>query len=159
MKTDNAERYAALAALLTLGLPFAYAKENKINRSELPVAVEKTASAASFGASIRGFSTERENGKRVYEVEMILNGHTKDLQIAEDRTLNEVEEEVAFDSLPAGIQTALNAKAKLTGATITKVESLTKKGSLVAYEAATRTGTKKGEIQVGSQGGRLRHSE
>jgi hypothetical protein len=55
------------------------------------------------------------------------------------------------------VQAALTAKAG--GAKITKVESLTKHGKLVAYEAATLKGTKKGEIQVGPDGGKLSHEE
>ena len=39
------------------------------------------------------------------------------------------------------------------------MESLTKRNKLVAYEAATMKGTKKGEIQVGPDGGKLSHEE
>jgi len=88
---------------------------------------------------------------------MIVDGHTKDIQIAEDGTLNEIEEEVQMDSLPSELQARLKAKAR--GATITKVESLTKHGAIVAYEAATLKGSKTGEIQVGPDGKNLAHSE
>ena len=87
----------------------------------------------------------------------MVDGHSKDIQIAEDGTLNEIEEEVAFATLPANVQAALTAKAG--GAKITKVESLTKHNKLVAYEAATLKGTKKREIQVGPDGGKLSHEE
>ena len=50
---------------------------------------------------------------------MTVQGHSKDIQIAEDGTLNEVEEEVAFATLPARVQEALAAKSG--GAKITKV--------------------------------------
>jgi uncharacterized membrane protein YkoI len=135
----------------------AAAQEKKLDRSALPPAVEKTVQAQSQGATIKGFTTERENGKKVYEAEMIVDGHTKDIQIATNGTLNEIEEEVAFDALPPAVQTALTTKA--AGAKIVKVESLTKKDKLVAYEAATLKGNKKGEIQVGPDGGRLAHPE
>jgi hypothetical protein len=135
----------------------AVAAEKKIDRSALPPAVEKTVQAQSQGATIKGFTTEVEHGKRAYEVEMILNGHSKDVEIAENGTVNEVEEETAFDSLPATVQAALKTKA--AGAKITKVESLTKKDKLVAYEAATLKAAKKGEIQVGPDGEALSHEE
>jgi uncharacterized membrane protein YkoI len=144
------------ASILTLALG-AVAEEKKIDRSALPPAVEKTVQAQSQGATIKGFATEREHGKQVYEVEMIVDGHTKDIEIAVDGTLNEIEEEVAFDSLPANVQAALKAKA--AGAKITKVESLTKNDKLVAYEAATLKGAKKAEIQVGPNGNALAHEE
>lgn len=144
------------ATILTLPL-YALAQEKKIERSALPPAVEHTIQQQSQGATIKGFSTEREHGKKVYEAEMIVNGHTKDIGIDADGTLNEIEEEVAFNSLPQGVQSALTTKA--AGAKIVKVESLTKKDKLVAYEAATLKGTKKGEIQVGPDGKTLAHEE
>ncbi len=135
----------------------AIAQEKKIERSALPPAVEKTVQAESRGAIIKGFTTERENGKRTYEAEMTVNGLSRDIEIAEDGTLNEVEDEVAFASLPAKVQSALMARA--AGAKITKVESLTRKNKLVAYEAAITKGTKKSEIQVGPAGEKLSHEE
>ena len=42
---------------------------------------------------------------------------------------------------------------------ITKVESLTKRGVLVAYEAQVRTGVKRSEVQVGPDGKPLAHPE
>ena len=144
------------ASALTLTVT-AFGQEKKVDRSKLPPAVEKTIQAQSQGATVKGISTERENGKLQYEVEMTVNGHSKDLAVATDGTLLEIEEEVTFDSLPSGAKDALTAKA--AGARITKVESLTKKGKLVAYEAATIKGDKKGEIQVGPNGETLKHEE
>ena len=134
-----------------------HAQEHKIARTALPAAVEKTVQANTQGATIKGIATEMEGGKKVFEAETILNGHTRDIQIAADGTLNEIEEEVALDSLPAPVQKALVAKAGT--AKITKVEALTKKGKLVAYEAATLKGAKKGEVQVGPNGETLKHDE
>lgn len=135
----------------------AIAQEKKIDRAALPPAVEKTVQAQSQGATIKGFTTEVEHGRRVYEAETMVNGHSRDIEIAPDGSLNEVEEQVAFDSLPANVQAALTAKAK--GAKITKVESITKKDKLVAYEAATLKGMRHGEIQVGPDGKKLSHEE
>ena len=151
-------RYACPAALTMIAVSLTIAaQEKKIEQSALPAAVQKVIQEQSQGATIKGYSTEVDHGKKVYEAEMIVNGHTKDLQIAADGTLNEIEEEVAFDSLPSAVQVALAKKA--VGAKVTKVESLTKHGKLVAYEAATLKGRKKSEIQVGSDGAKLSHEE
>ena len=45
------------------------------------------------------------------------------------------------------------------GGKIGKVESLTKQGKLVAYEAVVTAGTKHHEIQVGPDGKKLAHPE
>jgi len=69
----------------------------------------------------------------------------------------EIEEEVAIASLPPAVNEGLT-KAAGKG-TIEKVESLTKKGKIVAYEAVVKTGTKKSEVQVGPDGKKLDHEE
>jgi uncharacterized membrane protein YkoI len=133
------------------------AQEKKIQRSDLPPAVEKTVAEQSKGATIKGFSTEVEDGKKIYEVELTVNGHGKDVSMDTQGNVIEVEEEVPIASLPQAVKEGLT-KAAGKG-TITKVESLTKKGKLVAYEAVVKTGTKSSEIQVGPDGKKLAHPE
>jgi hypothetical protein len=154
MKTSYLVGLAA-SALLLAGT--ASAQEKKIKRSDLPPAVEKTVAAQSAGATIRGFSAEKEKGQTFYEAEMMVNGHSKDVLIAADGMVVEVEEQVALDSLSAEVKAGLQAKAG-TGKFL-KVESLTKKGKLVAYEAQVETNGKKSEVQVGPDGKPLDHEE
>lgn len=144
------------ASLLALTLA-ASAQEKKIDRSTLPAAVEKAVKAETGGATIKGFAQEHEHGKTFYEVETIVDGHTRDILFAVDGSIAEIEEEVALDSLPANVQAALKTKA--AGASIDKVESLTKKGTLVAYEAQIKRNGKAAEIQVGPNGQKLSHEE
>lgn len=146
-----------VAGAIGFGLVLSASAEKAVSRSSLPPAVEKTVQEQTQGATIRGISSEKEDGVFEYEVEMTVDGHGRDIAIAKDGTLLETEDEVAMNSLPSNVQSALQAKA--AGAKITKVESLTKKGKLVAYEAATLKGSKKGEIQVGPSGEKLAHEE
>ncbi len=150
-------QYAVVAGTMFALTLSVSAQEKKVDRAKLPAAVEKTVQEQSKGSTIKGISSEIEDGVFQYEVEMTAVDHSKDIAIAKDGTLLEIEEEVALASLPANVQSALTAKS--AGAKITKVESLTKKGKLVAYEAATLKGTKKGEIQVGPAGEKLMHEE
>src|SRR6478736_4879146 len=86
------------------------------------------------GATIRGYSTEVEKGKRLYEAQLTVNGHSKDISMDASGNILAIEEEVSGDSLPTNVKEALT---KAAGAgTITKVESIAKNGKLVAYEAA-----------------------
>ena len=135
----------------------AQAQEKKIKRSQLPPAVEKTVAEQSQGATIKGFSTEIEKGKRVYEVAMTVDGHSKDILIDSKGNVIEVEEVVAMDSLSQPVKDALT-KAAGTG-TINIIESLTKNGALVAYEGHVKRGLKRFEIQVGPNGEKLAHPE
>jgi len=151
-------RYAALAALAALSLAtIAFAQEEKIQRADLPPAVEKTVAAQSLGATIKGFSQEKENGQTYYEAEMAVAGHTKDVLIDTAGAVVEVEEQVALDALPTTVKNGLQAKAGK--GKILKVESLTKHDKLIAYEAKVLTDGKKSEIQVGPDGKPLDHEE
>jgi hypothetical protein len=150
------ERVLALAGVL-LCATFAFSQEKKIKRSDLPPAVEKAVAAQSEGATIRGFSQEKEKGQTFYEAEMVVNDHSKDVLIDSNGDIVEVEEEVAMDSLPGSVKEGLQAKAGK--GKLQKVESLTKHDKLVAYEAVVQTNGKKSEIQVGPDGKPLPHEE
>jgi uncharacterized membrane protein YkoI len=149
--------FVAMAASGLLLAGSASAQEKKIKRSDLPPAVEKTVAAQSEGATIKGFSTEKEKGQTLYEVELMVNGHSKDISMAADGSIVEVEEQVVLDSLSADVKAGLQAKAGK--GKILKVESLTKKGKLVAYEAQVDTNGKKSEVQVSPEGKPLDHEE
>jgi hypothetical protein len=147
----------AFAAGVLLLLSSASAQEKKIKRSDLPPAVGKTVAAQSAGTTIRRFSSERENGQTLYEVEMTVSGHSKDVSMTGDGSVVEVEEQVALDALSPEVKAGVEAKAGKRK--ILKVESLTKKDKLVAYEAKVETNGKKTEIQVGPDGKPLDHQE
>jgi hypothetical protein len=135
----------------------AQATDKKLKRTDLPVAVQKTADEQSKGATVVGYASEQEKGQTLYEVELKINGHSKDVSMDSSGKVVEVEEEVTFDSLGPGVQKGLTAaagKGKLG-----KVESLTKAGKLVAYEAVVVTGGKRSEVQVGPDGEKLKHEE
>ena len=139
------------------GISIARGQEKKIKLEQLPPAVRKTIAAESANARVVGYSTELEKGKRLYEAELIVDGHSKDISIDGDGNIVEVEEQVKLESLPSSVRDAL-ARAAGSG-TIGKVESLTKQGRLVAYEAHVKKGTRRFEIQVGPGGEKLAHPE
>jgi uncharacterized membrane protein YkoI len=146
-----------ISAVAVLTATSAVAQEKKIKRSDLPPAVEKTVAAQSAGATVKGFSRENENGQTYYEAEMVVNGHSKDILIDANGAIVEVEEEVAMNALPAEVKAGLQAKAG--EGKLVKVESITKKDKLVAYEAQVTKDGKKSEVQVGPDGKPLDHEE
>jgi hypothetical protein len=140
-----------------LAVNSAAAKDKQLKKSDLPAAVQKAADEQSKGATVRGYASEVEDGKLQYELQLTVNGHSKDVSIAPDGAVLEIEEQVALDTLPAAVREGLQKKAG--AGKITKVESLTKHGVLVAYEAGVLTGKKKSEVQVGPDGKPLAHPE
>lgn len=145
-----------LTASTLLALP-SFAQERTIKPAELPAAVQQAVAKQTEGATIRGFSEEKENGRILYEAALTVNGHTKDVSLDRAGNVVEVEEEIEFDSLPATVKDGLQSKAG--NGKIIKVESLTKHDKLVAYEAKVIRGGKKSEVQVGPQGQSLDHEE
>ncbi len=144
-------------ALLLLAAFAAQGAEKQIAKKDLPPAVQKTAEAQARGATIRGYAKDHEDGQWEYEVEMWVDGHSKDVTIAPDGRLLEVEEEVSLGALPPAVRAGLRTRAKK--GTITKVESITRHGKIVAYEAQVAAAGRHREIQVGPDGGRLAHEE
>ena len=133
------------------------AAEKALKKSDLPAAVQKTADEQSKGATIRGYSSEVEGGALQYEVAMVVGGHSRDVSIALDGRVLEIEEEIAWNALSAAVRQGLEKMAG--GNKITRVESLTKQGKLVAYEARVDAGSKHSEVQVGPDGNPLAHKE
>jgi uncharacterized membrane protein YkoI len=145
----------ALASLI-ISVP-ALSQEKKLKREELPAAVQKTADEQAKGATVRGYSTEVEDGKTIYEVQLTVNGKTRDVSMDAGGAVIEVEDQVDFASLPDAVQAGLKKKAG--AGKILSVEALTKKDKLVAYEAVVETAGKKHEVQVGPDGKPLAHEE
>lgn len=146
-------KFVLIATLTTVS----FAQEKRIQRADLPPAVEKTVAAQTQGATIKGFSQEKENGQILYEEETTVNGHSKDITIDANGAVVEIEEQVALNSLAVAVKAGLQTKAG--AGKILKVESLTKNGKVVAYEAKVEAAGKKKEIQVGPDGQPLDHEE
>ena len=149
--------FVALLMIALISAVSSPAAEKRVSRSQLPQPVRNTADEQSKGATVREYTTEVENGQREYEVEMIFEGHSKDVTIAQDGRLLEIEEQASINELPAQVISALHRKAG--PGEITKVESITKNGTIVAYEAQVRTAGKHSEIQVGPNGRDLKHEQ
>lgn len=141
--------------LILAGL--AAAQERKITRSQLPVAIANATARLSREGTMRGFSEEKENGQIYYEIEMTVDGHSKDVLLDSSGTVVEVEEQLPIESLPAGVRDALQAKAGK--GKMVKVESIRKHDRLVAYEAQVTHDGRKSEVQVGPDGKALDHEE
>ena len=145
-----------VVAQLSMSSP-SIGQEKKIERAKLPPHVEKTVAILAKTATIRGFSKEIERGTTYYEAELTVGNHRKDCLMDVEGNVVEVEEEVALASLPPSVQDGLEAMAR--GGKVQEVESITKLGKLVAYEADVIKDGKHLEFQVGPEGDPLKHEE
>jgi uncharacterized membrane protein YkoI len=130
----------AIALVAVSGL--ARAADQKTTLKNLPAAVKTTVEAESKGATIKGISSEKENGKIVYELETLVNGRTRDLMIDAAGTVYVVEEQLDVDKAPPAVKAALEARGKIValesvmekGKTRYEGQVLTKAGKKVAVE-------------------------
>ncbi len=139
-------KITALVAFTWIAL---YASETRVKMKDLPEAVQKTVKEQTKTAELRGLAKEVENGKTFYEAETKVNGKSRDILIDPTGVVVEVEEAIAFHSIPEAAKKALQAKAG--SGKILSAESVTK-GAVVSYEAVLLKNGKKSEIVVNSDG-------
>src|SRR5215471_18965866 len=138
-------------SLCTLCQMATFAQERKVTMSKLPPAVRKTIEEQTKGATIKGISSEKENGKTQYEVETLVNGKTRDMIINADGSVDEVEDQVDLSSLSPEVQKTITQHAGKSK--ILVVEALSKGGTLQAYEIGIRNAAgKRSEFQVNPDG-------
>ncbi|MEW6127606.1 MAG: PepSY domain-containing protein [Acidobacteriota bacterium] len=138
-----------LAFLMALSV-LTQADEKRVKMKNLPKAVQQTIAEQSKGATVIELSQEKEHGQIFYEVGMKIDGHHKDVLIDANGAVVEIEEEVALDSLPSAVKSEIEKQAGR--GKIVMVESITKNGQLVAYEAHIKSGKKSQEFKVDTNG-------
>ena len=135
--------------LVVAGLLFAADKETKVKMQDLPAAVQAAVKEQSKGATLRGLTKEVENGKTLYEAELRVDGHGKDVTFDADGKIVSVEEEVALESIPAAAREAIQ---KAVGKGKLLMLELVTEGGSVFYEAHIRSGGKTSEVKVDASG-------
>jgi uncharacterized membrane protein YkoI len=121
--------------------------EKQIPMSKLPAAVRATVEAESKGATVKGITSEKEKGKTVYELEMLVNGRTRDVMIDGAGKVYVVEDQLDVDKAPAAVKAALEAKGK-----IVTLETVRKDGKTTYEGVVVNKAGKKVEIEVDADG-------
>jgi uncharacterized membrane protein YkoI len=142
---------ALLAGVVTIGMAAQDAddKEQKVTLQQLPAAVQAAVKQESQGATVKGFAIENENGKKLYEAELTVNGHAKDISFDAQGKIVSVEEETTLEKIPAPARAALEKAAR--NGKITLVEVVTE-GGKTSYEAEITTGNTTSEVAVDATG-------
>jgi uncharacterized membrane protein YkoI len=138
-----------ITALMALSFSAAFA-EKKLALKDLSPDVQKTIQAELKGGEIKSIGKETEHGITQYEVETMLNGKHRDLNVDTKGKLLLVEEETTIDSIPAPAKAAI--LKKVADGKLGMVE-LFMRGGETMYEAeyTTKTG-KKHEVLVKADG-------
>jgi len=123
--------------------------EKKIAMRDLPPAVQQAVKEQRKTATLRGLTTEVEDGKTVYEAEFKIDGRTKDITYDAAANILSTEEEIDIAKLPAPASAAIRKAA--AGGTLVLVEDVTE-GTTRFYEAHIKRAGKEFEFKVDAAG-------
>lgn len=144
----NVPPFVILITMLLLSLT-GNAQEKKIAKKDLPPAVLKAFTGAYPQATIKGLSSEQENGKTYYEIESIEGKTHRDLLYTPDGSLAEIEEGVSLSDLPDPVKATV--KREFPSGRISLAEKTTK-GTAVSYELRVSTEKKRMTVTVAPDG-------
>jgi hypothetical protein len=136
----------ALVAWLT---PGAWTQDEKVDIDKLPSKVAATLKAKFPGAKITSASKTTENGAIVYDIEMTRGGRKHEMDLKEDGTIVNFENEISVKALPAAVTAAV--KARYPNCPIKEAMEVMvikdKKDTLDEYEVLIETAEKK-EVEL-----------
>jgi len=152
MRTVTSVFVACVIAGLCGAHAFAQAPKSKaLQLKDLPASVQKTVQETLKGGTIKTIAKEKEDGIEQYEIESTLNGQSRDFNVAVDGRLLVVEEATTLDAIPAAAKAAIQRKA--TGGTVAIVETFSKPGKPLLYEAVYKDAKgKRHEVLVDAAG-------
>ena len=107
------------------------AQEKKISEKDVPAAVLNSFHKAYPKAEIKGLSTEKEHGKKYFEIESMDGMVRRDLLFTPAGKIAEIEETIPASELPEGAMQSI--EKKIPGAKVDRAEKVTS-GSKVTYE-------------------------
>jgi hypothetical protein len=93
--------------------------QEAVDPDKLPPKVAQAVKARFPGATIVKATKEMENGRVVYDIEMIRSGKKHEMDCREDGTIVDIQNEIPASDLPSAAQTAI--KAKYPGSKIKEV--------------------------------------
>jgi hypothetical protein len=152
MRTLMSFVVACVVAGLCGAHAFAQAPQPKaLQLKDLPASVQKTVQETLKGGAIKNIAKEKEGGIEQYEIESTLNGQSRDFNVAVDGRLLVVEEATTLDAIPTAAKAAIQRKA--AGGTVATVETFSKPGKPVLFEAVYKDAKgKRHEVHVAADG-------
>jgi hypothetical protein len=125
-------------------------KEQRIQKSDMPEAVQATADRESAGGTVKEYAKAIEKGQVVYAIDVVADGRTKEILIGADGNVVAVREDVPFAQLPPEVQAGLKQQAGK--GKIGKVTAISKNTAVTGYEASVANQGKTTRVEVGVDG-------
>jgi len=151
----------AVAGLVLLA-PVARAADEKVPLDKIPKAVMEAIKAKFPDAEVTNAEKETVDGKVVYDIELKQKNRKHEMDIQEDGTVLEIENEIAVKDLPEAVTKAVEVKyPKSTIKEVMEVKLVKdKKEKLDHYEVTLETGDKESlEVTVSLDGKTIKEED
>jgi len=138
------------AAMAALAVPALAQDEQKITMEQVPAAAMEAAKAKANGVEFTAVSMDDEEGTKTYELSgKMQNGMMLEIDVLEDGTVEEVEEEVEMTAVPDAVKAALETNLK--GFKPAMAEKSTR-ADMVVYEFEGAHGGKEIDVEIHEDG-------
>ena len=139
---------AAAAALLALPV---VAQETEVKMADVPAAAMEAAKANAKGVTFDKVMMDNDEGTATYEFSgKMTNGMMLEVDVLEDGTVEEIEEQIEASALPAEVTATL--EKELAGFVPTMVEMSTREGGMVVYEFTGTVDGKDIDAEINADG-------
>jgi len=142
-------------AMIVLGLAVPASMqgaERKVPCDTLPAAVMEKANEMQKDAVLRSCVKDSDAKGTLYELEMVKGSRGHDVTFDAMGNVVEVEDEIDAAALPVAVSDSLKKAA--AGGKVTSVESLSRKGTIVQYEAVVMKNGRRSEVAFHPDGTR-----
>lgn len=142
----------AILSTLVLAAPAMAQESQSIDMAEVPAPVIEAAQAAVSGVTFDTANLDRDDGTDTFELSGIdANGKKFEVDATANGTIEEVEEEITAEDLPAEVKTAM--EVNMDGLTPTLIEKSTRDGGQeIFYEFEAEKDGKLIHAEVGADG-------
>lgn len=154
MKISITTTTFALGLAVALSPLSTQASERKISCDTLPTAVKEKSKEMQKDAVLKSCIKDTTGKKTEYELEMLKNGRGHDVTLDEQGNVVEVEDQVDQCVLPSAVASSLEKAT--AGGKVDSIESLSRQGKIVQYEAVVIRNGKRSEVAFNPDGSKAK---
>jgi hypothetical protein len=132
-----------------------------VGATEVPKAVLDSVAKKYPAAKRLQYERETEDGKTIYEIQVLSNGHKIDVDVTPDGRIFEEEEEIPFATAPDAVKQAFAGSAKFGRWSVKRAERLTHadRPDAPEYELLVASGKNLAELVFAADGKQLKIEE
>lgn len=138
-------------AAAALGFLAPVSAEDDASPDEAPATVKAAAMAAVPGGELTELSIDEDDGVKVYEFDAVTaDGDAVEIDVLEDGTVEEIEQEIALADVPPGVLAKLEETAP--GFQAEEIERSSRPGGVEIYEFEGEHDGQEAELEIDADG-------